>query len=71
MSVETLLQEVKSLSARQQFEFAQRVWGMVECEITPEETEAIDRRLQDHLANPDDVVPWEQVKATLDAKYKK
>jgi len=23
----------------------------------------LDRRWQDHLANPDDVIPWEQVKA--------
>ena len=40
-------------------------------ELTPGEAELIDRRLQDHLDNPDDVVSLEEVKAKLDAKYRK
>ena len=40
-------------------------------ELTPGEAELIDRRLQDHLNNPDDVVSLEEVKAKLDAKYRK
>ncbi len=39
--------------------------------LTPGEAEEIDRRLADHLRNPGDVVAWEEVKARLDAKYKK
>jgi len=31
----------------------------------------LDRRLADHLANPDDVVPWEEVKAAALARVKR
>jgi len=31
--------------------------------------EELARRLADHLANPDDVVPWEQVKAEALARW--
>jgi putative addiction module component (TIGR02574 family) len=37
--------------------------------LTPEKRAELRRRVQDHLENPDDVVPWEQVKAELIAKY--
>lgn len=37
--------------------------------LTPEKRAELRRRVQDHLDNPDDVVPWEQVKAELVAKY--
>jgi putative addiction module component (TIGR02574 family) len=40
-------------------------------ELTPGEAEFIDRRLQEHLDNPNDVVSWEEVKSRLDAKYRK
>jgi len=31
--------------------------------LTDAQRRELDRRLADHAANPDDVVPWEQVKA--------
>lgn len=31
----------------------------------------LHRRLADHLANPDDVVPWEQIKAEALARWQK
>ncbi|MFO0802380.1 MAG: addiction module protein [Gemmataceae bacterium] len=37
--------------------------------LTPEKRAELRRRMQDHLENPDDVVPWEEVKAELVAKY--
>jgi len=40
-------------------------------ELTPGEAELIDRRLQDHLSNPEDIISLEEVKARLDAKYRK
>jgi putative addiction module component (TIGR02574 family) len=40
-------------------------------ELTPGEAELIDARLQDHLDNPDDVVSLEEVRAKLDAKYRR
>jgi putative addiction module component (TIGR02574 family) len=31
----------------------------------------LERRLADHAANPDDVVPWKQVKAEALARFKR
>ena len=33
--------------------------------LTNAQTEELERRLADHARNPDDVIPWEQVKANV------
>jgi putative addiction module component (TIGR02574 family) len=33
--------------------------------LTPEQTRELERRLAAHEANPDDVVPWDEVKASF------
>ncbi len=38
--------------------------------LTDEQRAELDRRLADHQANPDDVVPWEDVKSSLDRRLK-
>ena len=40
-------------------------------DLFPGEAELIASRLQDHRQNPDDVVSLDEVKAKLDAKYRK
>jgi putative addiction module component (TIGR02574 family) len=46
--------------------------GIVERNAVPPLTEAqkteLDRRIADHEANPDDVVPWSEVKASALAR---
>ena len=73
MSSELVLKEARALPLAEQIELCRNLWDeIVESkELTPGEAELIDRRLQDHLAHPDDVVPWEEVKAKLNAKYRK
>lgn len=68
-----VLKEARALPLAEQIELCRNLWEeIVESkELTPGEAELIDRRLQDHLAHPDDVIPWEAVKAKLDAKYRK
>jgi putative addiction module component (TIGR02574 family) len=68
-----VLKEARALPLAEQIELCRSLWDdIVESkELTPGEAELIDRRLQDHLDNPDDVVSWEEVKAKLDAKYRK
>ena len=46
-------------------------WEKVRAELSPGKTDLIDRRLQDHLDNPGDVISKEELKAKLDAKYGK
>ena len=73
MSSEMVFKEARALPLAEQIELCRNLWnGIVESkELTPGEAELIDRRLQDHLDNPDDVVSWKEVKAKLDAKYRK
>ena len=37
--------------------------------LTPAKREELRRRVADHLANPDDVVSWEEVRARLIERY--
>lgn len=73
MSSETLIKEARALPFAEQIELCRNLWdGIVHSrELTADEAELIDRRLQDHLQNPDDVVSLDEVKARLDAKYRK
>jgi putative addiction module component (TIGR02574 family) len=73
MSVEMVLKEAKSLPLAEQIELCRNLWeDIVESnELTPGEAEEIDRRLQEHLNNPGDVVNWDEVKMKLRAKHKK
>jgi hypothetical protein len=52
-------------------ETIEKEFGDFPDELAPGEAELIDRRLREHLTNPDDVVPLEAVKAKLDARYRK
>ena len=73
MSSEMIFKEARALPLAERIELCRDLWdGIVESkELTPGEAELIDRRLEDHLDNPNDVVSWEEVKAKLDAKYRK
>jgi putative addiction module component (TIGR02574 family) len=73
MDSKSILKEARALSLAEQIELCRNLWDdIVESkELTDGEAELIDRRLQDHLKNPDDVVSLEEVKAKLDAKYRK
>jgi len=68
-----VFKEARALPLVERIELCRNLWnGIVGShELTPGEAELIDRRLQDHLENPNDVVSLEEVKAKLDAKYRK
>jgi putative addiction module component (TIGR02574 family) len=68
-----VFKEARALPLAEQIELCRNLWDDIleSKELTPGEAELIDRRLQDHLDNPDDVVSLEEVKAKLDAKYRK
>jgi putative addiction module component (TIGR02574 family) len=73
MNSETVLKEARALPLAEQIELCRNLWGgIVESkELTPGEAKLIDRRLQEHLDNPGDVISLEELKAKLDAKYRK
>ena len=70
-----LLQQARQLDVDEQIALVEAIWdGIVSRGEVPALTEAqaieLDRRLADHLANPDDVVPWTEVKAAALAKLR-
>ena len=73
MSSEMVFKEARALPLAEQIELCRNLWDGIagSHELTPGEAELIDRRLQDHLTNPDDVVSLAEVKAKLDAKYRR
>jgi len=73
MSSDMVLKEARALPLAEQIELCRNLWDEIagSLELTPGEAEMIDRRLQEHLENPNDVVSLEEVKAKLDAKYRR
>lgn len=63
-----LLQQASVLDIDEQIELVEAIWdGIVSRGAAPALTEAqateLDSRLADYLANPNDVVSWDEVKA--------
>ncbi|MDP3616348.1 MAG: addiction module protein [Rhodoferax sp.] len=63
-----LLDQARHLSVQKQLELMEGLWDNIsKCGAFPAPTNAqkaeIDRRLADLEANPDDVLPWSEVKA--------
>ena len=73
MSSEMVFKEARALPLAEQIELCRNLWDGIagSHELTPGEAELIDRRLQDHRDNRDDVVSLAEVKAKLDAKYRR
>jgi putative addiction module component (TIGR02574 family) len=70
-----LLQQASALHIDEQIELVEAIWtGIVSRGLEPSLTESqkleLDRRLADHLANPDDVIAWDDVKAAALAKIR-
>lgn len=64
-----LLEQVRQLSVKEQLELLEALWnGIGEQNAIPApsmaQQEELARRLADHLAHPDDVVPWSEVRAS-------
>jgi putative addiction module component (TIGR02574 family) len=73
MSSETVLKDARALPFAEQMDLCRNLWNDIvhSHELTAGEAELIDRRLQEHFDHPGDVVSLAEVKARLDAKYRK
>jgi len=70
-----LLEQAKALSPADQLELVEALWDEISrADPVPLPTDAqraeLARRLEDHLKNPDDALPWEAVKGSALAKLK-
>jgi len=63
-----LLQQAIVLDIDEQIELVEAIWDSIVSRgtapaLTETQKTELDRRLADHLANPNDVIPWSEVKA--------
>ena len=68
--------EIDRMTVDERISLVQEIWDSIDAEPRPPllseaQREELERRLADHLSNPDDVVPWEEVKAKALARLKK
>jgi putative addiction module component (TIGR02574 family) len=65
--------DIAKLSPAERLDLLEQLWDSLSDEAVPttdaQRTE-LDRRLRDHEANPDDVLPWEAVKASISSRLK-
>ncbi len=76
MTYSEVLSAANALSIDDRIRLAEAIWEGIQAEEPmPELTEAqkreLDRRLAELEANPHDVIPWEEVKADLEARLKR
>lgn len=71
-----LLDQARQLSVEEQLELVEALWdNIAQCNAVPPPSDAqkaeLDRRLADHEKNPDDVVPWSEVKKSALARIRR
>ncbi|BAZ27877.1 imidazole glycerol phosphate synthase subunit HisH [Cylindrospermum sp. NIES-4074] len=70
MDISATLNEIKALSITDRIRIVQEILESIAAEQTyPDLTAAqkreLDRRITDYEANPDDVMTWEEIKASI------
>jgi len=64
------LDEILRLPVEDRIDLVEQIWDSVAADadalpITPEQREELDRRLEDHERNPNDVVEWSVVRERI------
>ena len=67
---------IDRLSVDERIELVHAIWDTIPADspaplITDTQLTELERRLADHAANPDDVVPWEQIRAEALSRWKR
>ncbi|WP_242053551.1 addiction module protein [Nostoc sp. FACHB-888] len=70
MDITATLNEIATLSVEDRIRIVQAIWDTIAAEqVYPDLTEAqkreLDRRTADYDSNPDNVLTWEQIKASI------
>ncbi len=66
---------IDQLSVEERLSLVEELWDSIaestgELPLTDAQQAELDRRLAEHEAHPEDVVPWEDVKASIEARLK-
>ena len=75
MSVSLKSLGIDRLSVEERLALVEELWDSIadsaaDLPLTDPQRAELDRRLAEHEAKPDDVVPWEDVKASISARLK-
>ena len=67
---------IDRLSVEERLALVEELWDSIDessgdLPLTDAQQAELDRRLAEHEANPDDVVPWEDIKASIDTRLKR
>ena len=73
MSISLKALGIERLSVEERISLVEEIWDSIadDSPLTDAQRLELDRRLQDHETNPDDVVSWEVVKASIAARLKR
>lgn len=66
----TTLNEITALSVEDRIRLVQAIWDSIAAEqaypdLTEVQKQELDRRITDYEANPNDVLTWEDIKASI------
>lgn len=73
MSASLKAHGIERLSVEERISLVEEIWDSI-AEATPltdAQRAELDRRLRDHRSNPEDVVPWEVVKASIATRLRR
>lgn len=70
MDISVTLNEIKALSIADRIRIVQEILESIAAEqtypdLTAAQKQELDRRITDYEANPDDVMTWEEIKASI------
>jgi putative addiction module component (TIGR02574 family) len=76
MNLSNTLDEIKGLDVEERIRLVEAIWDSIASEpgrpeLTDAQRQELERRLAAHEASPEDVVPWEEVKADAIARIRK
>jgi putative addiction module component (TIGR02574 family) len=76
MDLSTALAEIVSLSVDERIRLVEAIWDSIASEsgrpaLTEAQQQELERRLAAHTASPEEVVPWEEVKAQALARARR
>jgi len=67
---------IERLGIEERLTLVEELWDSIAADssavpLTQTQRDELDRRITDHEANPDDVVPWEEIKTSITERLKK
>ena len=69
------LDEILRLPVEERIDLVERIWDSIAADadavpVTPEQREELQRRLEEHQRNPDDVVDWSDAEERIRSRLK-